>query len=75
MKILVTGGNRGLGETIVKNLGADSISRENGFDITKDVDKIVSKSLEYNVFVNNAFDGPPQEAHANFGQTLLLLKK
>ena len=74
MKILVTGGNRGLGETIVKDLGADSISRKTGFDITKDVDKIVTKSLEYDVFVNNAFDGPPQEDHANFGQTLLLLK-
>ena len=48
MKILVTGGNRGLGETIVKDLGADSISRETGFDITKDVDKIhrVSKDKD-----------------------------
>jgi hypothetical protein len=25
--------------------------------------------LDYDVFVNNAFDGPPQESWANFGQT------
>lgn len=74
MKVLVTGGNRGLGQTIVNKLGADSISRNTGFDITRDVDKIVEKSMAYDVFINNAFDGPPQEPHANFGQTILLLK-
>lgn len=74
MKILITGGNRGLGRTLVQKLNAESISRESGFDITKNVDGIVAKSLEYDVFINNAFDGPPQESHANFGQTILLLK-
>lgn len=74
MKILVTGGNRGLGKTIVTELGADSVSRETGYDITKDVDAIVTKSLKYDVFINNAFDGPPQESHANFGQSILLIK-
>jgi NAD(P)-dependent dehydrogenase (short-subunit alcohol dehydrogenase family) len=74
MKILITGGNRGLGKTITQELGAESISRANGFDITKDIDLIVEKSLGYDVLVNNAFDGPPQEPHANFGQTVLLLK-
>lgn len=74
MKILVTGGNRGLGQTLVRDLQADSISRHDGFDITKDVDNIISKSLEYDVFINNAFDGPPQESHANFAQTVLLIK-
>tara|TARA_R110000796_G_scaffold196670_1_gene313067 strand:+ start:349 stop:933 length:585 start_codon:yes stop_codon:yes gene_type:complete len=74
MKILTTGGDRGLGEALVKNLGAVSISRATGFDITKDVDAIVTKSLEYDVFINNAFDGPPQETHANFGQSVLLIK-
>ena len=47
MKILTTGGDRGLGEALVKKLGAVSISRATGFDITKDVDAIVTKSLEY----------------------------
>ena len=74
MKILTTGGNRGLGLDLVTNLGAESISRASGYDITKDLDNIIQKSLDYDVFVNNAFDGPPQEPHANFGQTVLLLK-
>ena len=74
MRILTTGGNRGLGLDLVKNLGAESISRASGYDITKDLDKIIQKSLDYDVFVNNAFDGPPQESHANFAQTVLLLK-
>jgi len=74
MKILTTGGNRGLGKTIVESLGAEEISRSSGFDITKDVDAMVTKSLDYDVFINNAFDGPPQESHANFGQSILLIK-
>jgi NAD(P)-dependent dehydrogenase (short-subunit alcohol dehydrogenase family) len=72
MKMLVTGGNRGLGLSIVKKFQADSISRESGYDITKDVDKIAQLSLQYDVFVNNAFDGPPQEPWANFAQINLL---
>lgn len=72
MKYMITGGNRGLGLELVKHFGGDSYSRSNGFDITKDVDAIARKSLEYDVFVNNAFDGPFQEPWANFGQTKLL---
>ena len=74
MKVLVTGGNRGLGLSIVNQLGADSISRTDGSDITKDVVAIAKQSLDYDVFVNNAFDGPPQEEWANFGQVQLLLE-
>ena len=74
MKVLVTGGNRGLGLSIVNQLGADSISRTDGSDITKDVFAIAKQSLDYDVFVNNAFDGPPQEEWANFGQVQLLLE-
>ena len=75
MKILITGGNRGLGKTICEHLQAESLSRSvNNIDITKDIDAIVKKSLEYDVFINNAFDGPPQEPWANFAQTNLLLK-
>jgi NAD(P)-dependent dehydrogenase (short-subunit alcohol dehydrogenase family) len=68
MKMLVTGGNRGLGSELVNAFSADSISRTNGVDITKDYQAIAQKSLEYDVFVNNAFDGPPQEPWANFAQ-------
>jgi NAD(P)-dependent dehydrogenase (short-subunit alcohol dehydrogenase family) len=69
MKVLVTGGNRGLGNHLVKELNGWGISRSNGYDITKDVEKITQLSLDYDVFINNAFDGPPQESWANFGQT------
>ena len=75
MTILITGGNRGLGKTICEHLQAESLSRSvNNVDITKDIDTIAKKSLEYDVFINNAFDGPPQEQWANFAQTNLLLK-
>ena len=75
MKILVTGGNRGLGKAIVETLKADSISRStSNHDITKDIDTIIEKSLDYDIFINNAFDGPPQEDWANFGQSVLLIK-
>lgn len=72
MKYMITGGNRGLGEAFVKQFNGDSYSRSNGYDITKDIDKIARASLEYDVFINNAFDGPFQEEWADFGQTKLL---
>lgn len=73
MNVLITGGNKGLGLYLTEKLSGFSISRANGFDITKDIKKIVEKSLEYDVFINNAFDGPPQEEWANFAQTNLYL--
>ena len=72
MKVLVTGGNRGLGKHLVEAFGSNSLSRETGYDITKHVKEIADKSLMYDVFVNNAFDGPPQEEWANFGQVNVL---
>jgi NAD(P)-dependent dehydrogenase (short-subunit alcohol dehydrogenase family) len=72
MKVLVTGGNRGLGKYLVESFGGDSLSRETGYDITKHVKEIADKSVMYDVFVNNAFDGPPQESWANFGQVNVL---
>jgi len=71
MKVLVTGGNRGLGAHLVQALGADTISRSTGLDITTQVKEIAEISLQYDVFVNNAFDGPPQESWANFAQSQL----
>ena len=65
MKTLVTGGNRGLGLQIVNRLQADTVSRHAGYDITQDVGKIAELSLQYDVFINNAFDGPPHEPWAN----------
>ena len=72
MKVLVTGGNRGLGKHLVESFNGTSISRTDGIDITKDYAAIASMSLEYDVFINNAFDGPPQEEWANFGQVRVL---
>lgn len=74
MKMLVTGGNRGLGLVLCDQFDADEVSRSKGFDITKSEDRnrIADMSLSYDVFVNNAFDGPFQENWADFGQTKLL---
>jgi len=74
MKVLVTGGNRGLGLALCDHFQGVSISRNNGYDITKSEDRkrIAEMSLDYAVFVNNAFDGPFQERWADFGQTKLL---
>ena len=72
MKVLVTGGNRGLGKHLVGAFGGDSLSRETGYDITKHIKEIADKSVMYDVFINNAFDGPPQESWANFGQVNVL---
>jgi NAD(P)-dependent dehydrogenase (short-subunit alcohol dehydrogenase family) len=71
MKMLVTGGNRGLGKHLVDTFNGVSVSRADNIDITKDVVAIAAMSLEYDVFVNNAFDGPPQESWANFAQSQL----
>lgn len=73
MKVLVTGGNRGLGAALVSNLYGESISRIDGLDITKNAAEIAEMSLDYDVFINNAFDGPPQEAWADFGQVQVLM--
>lgn len=74
MRVLITGGNRGLGLHLTEKFAATSISRQNGYDITKDVKKIAELSLSYDVFINNAFDGPPHEPWANFAQTNLYLE-
>jgi NADP-dependent 3-hydroxy acid dehydrogenase YdfG len=72
MKVLVTGGNRGLGKHLVEVFNGTSISRADNLDITKDYKSIAAMSLDYDIFINNAFDGPPQESWANFGQVNVL---
>jgi NADP-dependent 3-hydroxy acid dehydrogenase YdfG len=73
MKYIITGGNRGLGQHLVEKFQGDSYSRSNGFDITQHTDQIAQESLNYDVFVNNAFDGPPQENWANFAQAQIYM--
>jgi len=72
MKVLITGGNRGLGKHLVDAFNGVSVSRADNLDITKDYKSIATMSLDYDIFINNAFDGPPQEAWANFGQVHVL---
>lgn len=72
MKFMITGGSKGLGAALVSHFNGDSFCRGNGYDITKDVERLAELSLDYDVFVNNAFDGPFQEPWANFAQTNLL---
>jgi NAD(P)-dependent dehydrogenase (short-subunit alcohol dehydrogenase family) len=72
MKVLITGGNRGLGKHLVDAFDGVSVSRADNLDITKDYQSIATMSLDYDIFINNAFDGPPQEAWANFGQVHVL---
>jgi hypothetical protein len=73
MKVMITGGNRGLGLHLTNYFNGITYSRENGFDITNDVSTLAQESLNYDVFINNAFDGPPQESWANFGQVQVYL--
>lgn len=68
MKFLITGGNRGLGKHLTDMFSGTTISRSCDFDITKNPMAIATLSLGYDVFINNAFDGPPHEEWANFGQ-------
>jgi hypothetical protein len=70
---LITGGNRGLGLHLVEQFDAASRHRSNGYNITssEDIARIADESLQYDVFINNAFDGPPQESWANFAQCQL----
>lgn len=65
----ITGGNRGLGLHLKEKFNGTSISRAQGYDITKHVKEIAEISLDFDVFINNAFDGPPQEDWANFAQS------
>ena len=71
MKMFLTGGDRGLGLYLKEKFNAHAVSRAHGFDITKNIKDIVDVSLQYDIFINNAFDGPPQEEWANFGQAQL----
>jgi len=75
MKYMVTGGNRGLGLEICKHYGGDSYSRTTtGHNIIANRNELAKISLDYDVFVNIAFDGPFQETWADFGQVKLLFE-
>jgi len=74
-RFAITGDSKGLGKYLKEHFKAEGISRStNNLDITsqQDIEKIALDSLEYDVFINNAFDGPPHEPWANYGQVNLL---
>jgi NAD(P)-dependent dehydrogenase (short-subunit alcohol dehydrogenase family)/pyruvate-formate lyase-activating enzyme len=79
-KYLITGANHGLGLELAKYFRGINVSRtadNNGIqaDITKadDIKRIAEHSLNYDVFINNAFDGPAGESWANFAQVNVLI--
>lgn len=77
-KYLITGANHGLGLELAKHFRGINVSRSddgNGIqaDITQDVERIAQASLDYDVFINNAFDGPAGEPWANFAQVNILI--
>ena len=61
---MITGGDRGLGMHLARRYNADTFSRSSGFDIGQDARDLAALSLDYDLVINNAYDG--------FGQTLLL---
>jgi len=79
-KFLITGANHGLGLELANHFRGVNASRsanDNGLkiDITNadDVKRIAEHSLNYDVFINNAFDGPAGEPWANFAQVNVLV--
>ena len=56
MKVAVTGHTSGIGKAIYEKYQPNSIgfSRSNGFDITKDIKKILKACKDCDIFVNNA---------------------
>lgn len=57
MKIAVTGHTSGIGKSISERFDVIGFSRSNGYDITKDQEKIVKESTDCDVFINNAQKG------------------
>ena len=74
-RFVITGASKGLGKFLKNYFKGHGISRSiNNLDITseQDIKTIAIDSLNYDVFINNAFDGPPHENWANYGQVNLL---
>ena len=58
MKVAIVGGT-GIAELFVQKYSAVNFSRTNGYDISieKQRHNIVYSSLEYDIFLNNAYSG------------------
>lgn len=69
---MITGGNAGLGLILANRFRADNYSRHNGYDIVQQRSVIATHSLQYDVFINNAFDGEFGVSRTAYGQVQLL---
>lgn len=69
---MITGGGRGLGLELAKWFGADSYSRHNGYDIVEQREELANLSVNYDVFINNAYDGEFGVSRTAYGQVQLL---
>jgi hypothetical protein len=69
MKYAITGHTQGIGKRFFERYNPNVIgfSKSTGYDITNQIDRarIINKSLECDIFINNA--------HDEFGQTLILI--
>jgi len=81
MKIAITGHTKGIGLALAEGFKKQGhkvigFSRSNGYDIVnpKNVDKIIKKSADCDVFINNAYSGNFTSVMEGFIQTDLLLK-
>lgn len=72
MRYMITGGTSGLGLVLCERFGGDSYSRGSGYDIVRDCQDLSEISLDYDVFINNAYDGVLGNSWHGFGQTRLL---
>jgi len=70
--VLITGGNQGLGLALAEHFGAYSVSRNTGHDIIERRELIADLSLDYDVFINNAYDGVFGQSRTAYGQAQLL---
>jgi len=70
--VLVTGGNQGLGIDLAQYFDAHSVSRSTGHDILAGREAIAELSANYDVFINNAYDGLFGQSRTAYGQAQLL---
>lgn len=71
-RYMITGGNKGLGLALSEHYKSDSYSRSNGFDIVTNTQRIADISLNYDVFINNAYEGLNADTNLEFSQAKLL---
>lgn len=69
---MITGGDTGLGLVLSGRFDAHTFSRSSGFDILESAPDLARISLDYDVFINNAYDGEFGKSRHRYGQVQLL---